>query len=363
MSHASRWWIERVVAGLLLITAASPFWAGHFLPFLDLPQHLALSTIITRYADSGTGFADFYQIDSHITPYVGFYAVMHLLMTFGVGALMASRLMFTMYAIGLPLAAAFTLTTLGRDWRWAVFTVPFIYNANLFWGFANFLLSLPLFLLALGLAFRMFAAATPARPDTWRLAGTVALVSLFHAQTYALLGLCVAPLFGIHWRGWRWAARCVAPFTLSLLLFTPWAWRTFVPTHAATVLTSISRVDTARRAIPTTRYEPIESAFSKIPERLVGGYNDGSDYRISLAVLALFAAALIRGAGPKAQRFRAMLVERRGELLSILLLASYFVTPIELAGQWYVSPRHLVFAALLAPTWLATPAVGFRRII
>lgn len=350
------------MATTLLIAAAWPFWAGRFLPFLDLPQHLALSAVIARYSDAATNFGRFYLVTSHVTPYAGFYAAMHLLTQSGLGVVTAARLLFTLYAIGLPLGAAYLLTALGRDWRWAVFTLPLVYHTNLFWGFAGFLLSLPLFLVALGLACRTLAATRPTWPDSCRLAGAVTLVSLFHAQSYVLLGACVLVLFAVHWHGWRWAARCAAPFTLSLLLFGPWAGRTFItaPVSAATT----SDANNGGRPTPSlTRYEPVTAALFAIPERLVGAYNDGSDYRIAAALLVLFLVAVVSGRGSRPQGLRAAVAERRAETLSVLLIASYVVTPIELAGQWYVSPRHLIFAALLAPAWIAGPAAGSRRLI
>ena len=67
---ATRSWsrIESLVVALSLTAVAWPFWAGRFLPFLDLPQHLALSTIIAHYRDPASRFAMFYQIDGRITP-------------------------------------------------------------------------------------------------------------------------------------------------------------------------------------------------------------------------------------------------------------------------------------------------------
>jgi hypothetical protein len=356
------WWIERLMTVLLLVGAVWPFWSGRFLPFLDLPQHLALSAVIAHYGDPSTGFATYYAVNWHITPYWGFYAAMHLLMSLGLDALAASRLLLTAYAIGLPVSVGYLLAGLDRDWRWAAFTVPLVYNTNLFWGFASFILSLPIYMYALGLTVRVFAAAKPFRRDQWRLAAAATLVYLFHAQSYALLGSCVAALFAIHWLGWRWAVRCVAPFTPSLLLFVFWIGigLTPKPMHNGH---SFGPQSAAGAHGPKTRYEPIATALSLIPERLVGAYNDGSDYRIGAALLIVFLAALVSAAGPLPRHVRAMLIKHRGEALCLLVFASYVATPIELAGQWYVSPRHLIFSALLGPTFLVARPTRFLRFL
>src|SRR5262249_28483329 len=187
------------------------------------------------------------------------------------------------------------------------------------------------------------------------------LVYVFHAQSYVLLGVCITALFAIHWQGWRWAVRRAPPFGPSLMLFMLWYGSSF-PSAMPKVQTVTSQNEVTRGAGPKTRYEPIGAVLSKIPERLVGTYNDGSDYRIAGALLAVFLAALVSAGGPLPRRLRGMLVERPGEALCLLLFASYVATPIELAGQWYVSPRHLVFSLLLAPAFLNGRATGFRRI-
>src|SRR5262249_50395432 len=188
-SERTQFWIERAVAAALLVAVARPFWSGRFLPFLDLPQHLAISTVIARYADPSPGFATYYTVDWHITPYWGFYGAMRLLMALGLDPLLASRVLFTAYAVALPLSVGYLLSGLNRDWRWAAFTLPLVYNTNLFWGFGSFILSLPIFFCALGLAARTFAATEPTRRQQGTLAGAATLVYVFHAQSYVLLGL------------------------------------------------------------------------------------------------------------------------------------------------------------------------------
>jgi hypothetical protein len=358
------WWIERSIAAALLVAVAWPFWSGRFLPFLDLPQHLALSAAIVRYEDASTGFARYYSIDWHVTPYWGFYAAMYLIMKLGFDVLTASRLLFSAYAVALPLSTGYLLASLHRDWRWAAFSLPLVYNTNLFWGFASFVLSVPLFLVALGLAARMLAARAPGAADRLGAACAAALLYMFHAQTFALFGLSVLALFAIHWQGVRWALHRAVPFALSLLLFLPWFWRGVVsPRVLKHDVPAVQYEDNQHEVPLRTRYEPLSVVLSKIPERLVGAYNDGSDYRIAAGLLGLFCAAVIAAGRRTPGRLRAALIERRGEVLCALLFVSYVAVPIELWGQWYVSPRHLLFAALLAPACLVAPATGVRLIL
>jgi hypothetical protein len=361
--------VEITAAAALLACAALPFWAGRYLPFLDLPQHLALSRIIADYHDPATHFGDYYAIDWRITPYWGFYAAMEVLQL-AVPVELAARLLFTAYAVGLPLSAAYCLASFGRDWRWAVLTFPLVYNTNLFLGFATFNLSLPLFLFALGASERHLASDRFDLRDAISVAALAALVYLFHVQSYALLGLCVVTLGALHWRGLRWAIVCASPYAFSLLLFAPWFWRSFVSPEAQPP----SECDVGghhhqsygRLGDLDPQFESVPRLVATIPERLVGAFNDGSDYRIAAALLVVFLGALALR-GPRRSNvtgtLREVVLERRGQVVCLVLFCGYVFAPIEIKGQWYINPRHLVFAALTAPLLLGAPASGRGRLL
>jgi hypothetical protein len=361
--------VEITAAAALLALAAVPFWAGRYLPFLDLPQHLALSRIIAAYHDPATRFADYYAIDWRITPYWGFYAAMLVLQQV-TPAELAARMLFTAYAVGLPLGAAYCLASFGRDWRWAVLTLPLVYNTNLFLGFATFNLSLPLFLFALGASARHVASNRFDLHQSISVAALAGLVYLFHVQSYALLGLCVVTLGAIHWRGLRWAVARASPYSLSLLLFAPWFRRSFVtpepqPPSDCDVVGHYHQ-GYGRFGDLDPRFEPLPRLVATIPERLVGAFNDGSDYRIGAALLVVFLAALALRSPRRSnvtRTLREAVLEWRGHVVCLVLFCGYLFAPIEIKGQWYINPRHLVFAALTAPLLLGAPASGRGRVV
>jgi hypothetical protein len=380
---------SRAIAVLLLAAGAAPFWAGRFLPFLDLPQHLGLAAVVTRYRDPATAFARTYLVQAGVTPYWGYYGSMWLLGR-ALPLELANRLLFSAYAVGLPLAAAFLLSSFRRDPRWAVFTLPLVFSTNLFLGFASFLLSLPLALLALGLAERHLAAPGVRLGTALGLAAAAALVFLFHAQSYLVLGLCVLVLFAVHLRGLRWAATRALAFLPSLTLFALWFVPSFVtPERAAPGHTALHRSYGGLSGLGAA-YEPWQVVLRKAPERIFGSFGDGSDRALGAALAAVFAVALlvahgparlpdplpalrgegmsptglpspaVRGEGRGEGRLRRFLLAHRCDLLVLALVASYLLAPMEISGQWYVNPRHLVFAALAAPLLLARAARGWR---
>jgi hypothetical protein len=378
-TRSSRW-LETAIAAVLLAAAAAPFWAGRFLPFLDLPQHLGLASVIARYGEPSSAFARYYEIDPRVTPYWGYYGAMWLLSR-ALPLELASRCLFTAYAVALPLAAGFLLASFGRDRRWAVFALPLAFGTNLFYGFASFLLSLPLFLLALGLAERHLADERVTLRHALPLAIASAAVYLSHVQTYALLGAGAAVLLAAHATTLRAAAVRSLAFAPSLALFAPWVWRSFVAPERAGVEehTALHRTYGGLGSLGA-RWEPVSEALQKAPERLFGSFTDGSDLKLGAALLAVFCAALAvahgraprgailphpahRGQGRGGGPVRTFLLAHRCDLLVLVLAASYLAAPFEMFGQWYVSPRHLVVAALTLPLLLARPASGWRAAV
>ena len=377
--------VERGAALLLLAAAAAPFWAGRFLPFLDLPQHLGLAAVLTHYHDPATAFARTYTLDPHITPYWGYYGAMWILGLGGRGLPieLANRFLFTGYAIGIPLASAYLLASFGRDRRWAVLTIPLVFNTNLFFGFATFLLSIPLFLLALGSSERLLADERIRTRHALPLALLSILVFLCHVQTYLLLGLCVLLLFLVHARGLGWLVARGATYLPSLALFADWSWRSFVrPDRASMVPHTVHHETFGRPGELGAVYEPWRAVLTTMPERVMGAFTDGSDGWIALALLALFAVALLVSHGPASVpavdgtasngarpgtawarcRSRWML-PHRCELLLLALLASYLFLPMQISGQWYLNARYLVFVALGLPLLLAKPVRGWRTVL
>lgn len=364
--------LERAAAVLLLAAAVAPFWAGRFLPLLDLPQHLGLAAVIARHGDPASPFHRYYLLDPRVTPYWGYYGAMWLL-TRALPLELANRLLLSLYAAGLPLASGYLLRSFGRDARWAVFALPLVWSTNLFLGFTTFLLSLPIFLVALGLAERHLAAPRARPGRALALAGMAALLFLFHGQSYLLLGLGALVLLAAHARGAGWlAARC-APFAPSLLLFAAW----FVPRFAAgepSVEEHTVRHQTyGGLGRLGAVFEPWRAVLTQAPERLFGAFRDRSDQVLGAAAGAAFLVALAAAWGPaplpaprgegEGSAVRRWLLAHRCDLLVAALVLSYLLSPIEISGQWYVGPRHLVFAALALPLLLARPADGWRRAV
>src|SRR6516225_11214496 len=135
-----------------------PLWVGPHLPMVDLPQHLHLISVLHRLNDPTTLYPQVFAARAELTPYLGYYYLVSLL-SWVVPLEMANRLFLSAMVLGLPLAMAFLLRSLGRP-RWpAVLTLPFSYGDSFGWGFVNSTASFVLALLAAGLFVRALTDA------------------------------------------------------------------------------------------------------------------------------------------------------------------------------------------------------------
>ena len=103
---------------------------------VDLPQHLHLISVLHRLDDPTTLYPQVFAARAELTPYLGYYYPVSLL-SWIVPLELANRLFLSAMVLGLPLATAFLLRSLGRP-RWpAVLTTPFAYGDSFGWGFVN----------------------------------------------------------------------------------------------------------------------------------------------------------------------------------------------------------------------------------
>ena len=131
-----------------------PIWAFTYFPSQDGPAHLNSVAVLMALGDSVSGGAGvleaFYTAQWRLsTNQLGFLLLQGLGTLFPL--LVAEKVLLSLYAVGLPLA---TLTAV----RWArgapyaaLLSFPLVYTLPLYMGFYNFCLSLPLFVLCVGL--------------------------------------------------------------------------------------------------------------------------------------------------------------------------------------------------------------------
>jgi hypothetical protein len=309
----------------IIVVACLPALVFEYLPMTDLPQQLAMASIIDNYNDAAYGFRTYYDIVPQLS-----HALVHAIVV-GVGKL--SSLQFAMrFAAFLSLLAypigVLALTRAARKPAWlALLAVPLIYHRSVFWGFTSFDISV-------GLALASFAAHIEPRKSFARdTAQALLAAGAFTAHIYglALLFALVAgyAIFG----GWRTLRR---------------RWWTFLPLLLGTALWLVTwRSDAGYGA---TISPPLSLRAKVFADELLGGYQDSSE----LVILALFAAAWLVLALPtlptSRDRLRSLTpLERLAWAAFVGNLAIYFLAPAATFTTKYLNFRHAFLAVAFLP--------------
>jgi hypothetical protein len=325
-----------VVCGACL---AYPFWMSRYLPLLDLPQHLAIATVIDGSAEAGSTFAREFQVQwGELTPYWLYYAVVALIAKV-VGVETASRLYLTGYALAFPWAGIALCRAFGRSGWLGLLAAPLALNTNLYYGFVNYCAAVVLLLFGIAAIERRLQSSSGA------VALAVLSVVLFfaHVQVFAFFLLCAALLALVHEGAPSARAKAAALLPLApatLLLFAPWVFLTFFRTPSTPG--QLAPLGDARPAFLT-----FEGNVHGFPTAIAGAFRDASDLRLLAAWMLVLVGALAAGLATRADQGPA-LHRGRVALLVLAALAGYFLAPMSIRGQWNINPRFAVLAALLA---------------
>ena len=142
--------IALLFAGLLVLLDA-PIWLVKLVPTQDGPVHLAQADLIARFGWGGAlqePAASFYQWNSRIEPNSAIYLLLAGLIRLTGDALVAHSLFLSLYGL-LWLVAAHTVSRAEteRPLLPTLMLLPIAFGVFIHWGFYNFALGIPLFLL------------------------------------------------------------------------------------------------------------------------------------------------------------------------------------------------------------------------
>ena len=350
--------VARAAFALALVAGVAPLWCARQLPMVDLPQHLHLISVLHRLDDPTTLYPQVFAARAELTPYLGYYYLVSLL-SWVVPLELANRLFLSAMVVGLPLATAFLLRSLGRP-RWpAVLTLPFAYGDSFGWGFINSNASFVLALLATGLFVRALTDAGRRRRWAGAHACVLVAVVLMHVQGFLFLALGL-PFLLLTTRvpedGPRRPFRPRLPAVLSTLpavvLFLVWgAGRLLAPTDVeeGAPWKAWGPLLSARNLA----FKPFRQNLDELPEILANLLRDGSDRWGLRAVAAIAVVALVLWIAGQRSSPREGPVERwRMPGLAVLAVLLFLYLPFDIRGAvYYLNTRY---AHLLAPLAVAS---------
>lgn len=217
---------DRAFGGLFWVAtlaSALPLLSARYLPFTDLPEHVAAIATLDRLS---RGVSDgSYELALHQSQYL-LYDFVGAAITRIVGnARLANQLLLALVAILWPVSLRALLRALGRDERVALFAPMVFWNRAVILGFLPFVGSVPLCVFGLALVVRQCRSPTPARA----LALGILAVALFytHVSSWVLfvaiatLMFAIAVLPRLTPRG---VVETLVPFAPSALCALAW-WR------------------------------------------------------------------------------------------------------------------------------------------
>ncbi len=170
----------------LVMLLDGPVWLVKLVPTQDGPVHLAQADLIARFGWGGVlsePVASFYQWNPRIEPNSAIYLLLAGLIRLTGDALMANTLFLSLYGL-LWIAAAFTVCRVEteRPLLPLLLLLPLAFGVFIHWGFYNYALGVPLFLLFAGF---------------WRRAGERRDAAIFVATALFLLVLCLTHLTAV----------------------------------------------------------------------------------------------------------------------------------------------------------------------
>jgi len=333
----------------------APLWASDLLPFMDLPQHLAVVRVLHSMGDSWYGVAHYHAIDLSRTQYLLYYFAVDAL-AYLMPLEAANRVVLSLYAVGLPLSLLAYLRAHRRDPALALLSVPLVYNTFLFMGFANYVAAFPLLFWALALLQRSLDQFS------WRrlLGLTLVTLALFysHAQAFVLYGVLAGLTVLLGAQGWhpRHWWRQALHITPSLAMLAVWMSRSLILAGQAEW-----QAGHGGRNVTDTqvRFEPLLDRLTQIPQQILQAYPDESDERVLCALLTILGLALLLRRGDVAQGVgtRGWLRAQVPRFLFAVTLAAYVLSPISYKWIWPISWRLVPLVVLLG-----IGAVGWQRL-
>jgi hypothetical protein len=331
-----------------------------FLPFVDLPFHLGVATILRDYADPANLFDQYYALRSggESLPLAGQPNVLHLWfcsLPIFPSAELANKIYFSLYCTLLPLSLLVLIRELrGNQW-FALLGFLYLFNFNTHWGFVGYIAGIPAVLFLVALVVRHFERPGPSTALALAL-GSAALFSIHVLSAlFFLLAFGLACLIRPAPER-RLAARSLA-LMLPLLGLIGWWWGT-TERPEGDGLAGFLLDYYASSYLPNLMSRKwafvLDNAFLATGK---AGYRQAGILALASVALLVW-SALFEG-----NALRVALASARVRSATALVAAAaicFYLLPQGLPGQWALYQRYSVFLAL--GLIALTSAIEMRRL-
>jgi len=331
----------RALPAVVIGTLAAPCLFLAYLPMTDLPQHIAVMSMLQNLGDPAFGFDAYYEAAPDRTLYYFTYAIALALANL-VPLDIAVRVVVFLSAIAYPLGVLAVLRATGRPGALALLALPLMYNRPFFWGFANFNLALGMALLAIALLER----------GRRGLAGELALAALCAASVFT-------HLYGV--------AILLGYLCLWLVVADSHDRRALVPRLPALSPLAIGTaawlwLGRGVEGRGWLYFESLTHRVRQLENSVIGGYPNWSDELLLAAMLAA-AAFFAAGTFPWSRaRWNALgRCERIFAVYAALNLVLYFALPTHIESALFIHFRHALLAVAFLPLLARWPGEPTTR--
>ncbi len=336
---------ERWLLLLLVVVILVPIWAFMYFPSQDGPIHLYNAHVLRNYSEPDNSYARYYKINSPLTPNVLADFILSVLLRV-MAPLLAEKVLLSLYVLLLIGSSVYFANAVNPKEGFAMLGAIYAYNLFVLFGFYNFAVSIPLFLLTLGLWLRYRDHVTLFQFLCLTL--LVSLVYLSHLFAWTMLVFCLIVLSFIL----DWGRSLIK--TLGAIL----------PSAAALFFIVFG---TNREAFGYTAvFSKLTTALKMLALPVFFRYFSNIEIVLAASVTLFLVGALVflprpYRAGPWTAPHKAIL------FLAGLLIVGFLVCPYYYGPAGYNNIRVLIFAfVLLTPlvsikfgTLVRTVAVGY----
>lgn len=335
-----------LLAGLVSLIFSMPFIISTYIPLVDLPHHIGRHQILVDIATGGP-LAEFFNSNG---PKIG-NSTVDLIAASGwiTDVVWLSRASLVFYAFSFIASIMVLYRVLWKRWSITpLIASPLIYNASFFWGFQNFILTIPMmiFLLALWITLEKRPVWVAVLLFFPLVSALYALHSFaFFALSTAVFGFEVSRIFG--------STKPIARFGRSMILSFPF-WLPLFHFLASQVL-----VDTGR---------PEVTIFGGIQSRLTAFLSPTIHLKVDLPEMAFFDPGVISNFLPLvlALGFSILIAfsftrripvvihpNAKGPILALIIAAA--LTPEVVSGVFFTHIRMPTIAFIVALSALKFP--------
>jgi len=237
-------WIDLIFFYLFIFAHIILVWILPYFPSQDGPSHIYNLVILKDLLNGGKEWGNFFTYELRAVPNLAFTLLCYPLLQF-FSPLIVEKLFISIYIVLMGAGVYFFLHTFNKASLLFIFLVfPVLFNFNLLMGFYSYVVSVPLFLIAFSISWKIRDRSTVCKFIFINLAGLI--IFYFHIISFMLFLLSLFCITIVQFKGLKKIVfnqikliSMISPSLLVLFLYLAESTKSFIPDFS--YLSSLSR--------------------------------------------------------------------------------------------------------------------------